>query len=1329
MFARQSGALLPDVDFSNPSESFTRQVTWTSPQPIVPCCPLQEHRRGIVPPLPRSLDEPTLPRFEEGAWPQGSVEPPVVLPQFRSLRPLYLRAQGLDTNGASSSASPSDGGAAPRGLRVGVLIGGGNPGHHNKHPAYPVNVLEGLLEYLCKAAPGSSLIGFQGGPEGLLTNSCREITLEDVFQFRNQSSWQCISYGTCADGEFTPKAREAEARRAASACTNQRLDSLVVVAGCRDLSWAAVMADHFEREQHQTKIVGVPYSKNCNFYVPRLLSVTLGFDSARRMLSEVAGNIFTDALSSKKYWHFIRCGEDALTMEVALRTRCTFSVRKAEARSLKETVRRLEEVIERRYASGHHSGVVLLSRELIESLPEMETLRDELAAILRASSAAGLRPLSRHEVEKKIQQEEALELFRRLPRAVQVSLISDTDSRGMPLLPTDLEAERILGRFVQQNMKAASNTHVFAPRFHNMEFMTYAPLPSAFDCAFGYALGQTAGALVFERRTFYVASCMDMHLPVAEWQPVALPFSALYPASACGREDGSLRIPRTSEVLRKNIEEAYEHFKDIWIGANVFQAQGPMQFGDGADVGPLSERPLVLLADCIGLEELKRIIQPVEELPPAVCISSQPTLMRDVRILANLSALEQRRLRYEPEMPTYLQGQLRAQDVQVFPQACDTVDVLAKSFPHTYGKCNAMRFLPVEQTSANPSLGRVESPTLRRPRRVGIVFASNQAPGFHSVIAGVFDHLSAEKPPAELIGFQGGYEGLIKGFVMKIDAQVIDQYRNLGGQDLLCYSSEGGCLVFKDHLSAVTGTIRKQRLDGLVVVGNMEAQVDAAFITEACAAQRLECSVIGVPVSIDCDFPFVQQSIGYDTVCHTLSAYIGQLGCMAQATGRLWIFVRMTGDAWSHIAVQCTLQAHPNIVLLSGSKLHGQSLPGIVQHVCDLIMQRHEAGHDYGMVLLPLGFVQDITELRLLFTEVMQVQANGSYETGWDSIPTIASKLEHCSAALFDLMPRDVQFEICFGGREREGRHNHLSTISTDRLILRFVEIELQRRKDLGFITQDFFRGACHPMLHHARSALPSNFDCDLAYTLGWGAALLTCIGRTGLLVSASNLNASVQDWVLGALPLTSLLRTYFDEEANDISILPANLQLLRQRGIIRPFSNLPAMRDRCGVYRGPLQFWGEATLDPQTRTTWFMENFPIQDPTSLLQDISSLAAELQSMMATAQAESRLYAVNSILTNALSTLDTYKALDASSRRLAQSLADVAMSSMVWKTNVEEGGPPRRSSSSSLLDSGCGPRQSSASGHAWGIQVSPPDGRGGVGDRALREIAEEKPSYR
>merc|ERR1712151_595162 len=112
------------------------------------------------------------------------------------------------------------------------------------------------------------------------------------------------------------------------------------------------------------------------------------------------------------------------------------------------------------------------------------------------------------------------------------------------------------------------------------------------------------------------------------------------------------------------------------------------------------------------------------------------------------------------------------------------------------------------------------------------------------------------------------------------DKEFVARYRNLAGQEMLCQFGEPHSL--SNHLKDVTDVIRRQNLDGLVVAGDCPHQVDTAFIAEACAEHRLGTRVVGVPISWDCNFPFVQQSVGYHSVCAYLSAYVGNLGTLAK---------------------------------------------------------------------------------------------------------------------------------------------------------------------------------------------------------------------------------------------------------------------------------------------------------------------------------------------------------------------------------------------------------------------------------------------------------------
>ena len=79
-----------------------------------------------------------------------------------------------------------------------------------------------------------------------------------------------------------------------------------------------------------------------------------------------------------------------------------------------------------------------------------------------------------------------------------------------------------------------------------------------------------------------------------------------------------------------------------------------------------------------------------------------------------------------------------------------------------------------------------------------MVFASSQVPGYHPALAGLFDYLSGLSPPAKLIGFFCGYEGLLKDYWAPVTKDMVDQFRNLGGQDLLCQFGDPSTLAFKE---------------------------------------------------------------------------------------------------------------------------------------------------------------------------------------------------------------------------------------------------------------------------------------------------------------------------------------------------------------------------------------------------------------------------------------------------------------------------------------------------------------------------------------------------
>ncbi|KAI3722211.1 hypothetical protein L2E82_33241 [Cichorium intybus] len=98
-----------------------------------------------------------------------------------------------------------------------------------------------------------------------------------------------------------------------------------------------------------------------------------------------------------------------------------------------------------------------------------------------------------------------------------------------------------------------------------------------------------------------------------------------------------------------------------------------------------------------------------------------------------------------------------------------------------------------------------------------------------------------------------------------------------------------------------------------------------------------------------------------------------------------------------------------------------------------------------------------------------------------------------------------------------------VAKIETEKMLIQMVETELEKKKREGRYKRDF-KGQPHFFGYEGRCGLPSKFDSNYCYALGYGAAALIHSGKTGLISSVGNLGAPVEDWTVGGTALTSLM-------------------------------------------------------------------------------------------------------------------------------------------------------------------------------------------------------------
>ncbi|MBP3853500.1 MAG: diphosphate--fructose-6-phosphate 1-phosphotransferase, partial [Erysipelotrichaceae bacterium] len=233
---------------------------------------------------------------------------------------------------------------------VGVILSGGQaPGGHN--------VVSGLYDALKATNSENVLIGFKGGPSGLLEDDYLIFDDEYINQFRNTGGFDIIGSGR------TKLESEDQFEVAAQVCKKHGVTAIVIIGGDDSNTNAAVLAEYFAAHDTGVQVIGCPKTIDGDLKNEDI-ECSFGFDTATKTYSELIGNIERDANSAKKYWHFIKVmGRSAshVALECALETQpniCLVSEEVAEKKmSLAQIADYIADSVATRSANGMNFGV------------------------------------------------------------------------------------------------------------------------------------------------------------------------------------------------------------------------------------------------------------------------------------------------------------------------------------------------------------------------------------------------------------------------------------------------------------------------------------------------------------------------------------------------------------------------------------------------------------------------------------------------------------------------------------------------------------------------------------------------------------------------------------------------------------------------------------------------------------------------------------------------------------------------------------------------------------------------------------------------------------
>lgn len=528
--------------------------------------PLQKARYGYQPKLPAILrqDIKSMEIVTGGATAPASDQD--------AIKALFPHTYGLPT----VSFAEGDTKTTYQAINVGVILSGGQaPGGHN--------VISGLFDALRLANHKSKLIGFLGGPSGILNDKTLEITEEIMDAYRNTGGFDIIGSGR------TKLETEEQFDVCAQVCHKHAISALVIIGGDDSNTNAAVLAEYFLKINAGISVVGCPKTIDGDLK-NEFIEVSFGFDTATKTYSELIGNIMRDANSSKKYWHFIKLmGRSAshIALECALMTQpnaCLVSEEIEQNRtSLAEIVDTLASTIAKRAAKNLNYGIILIPEGVIEFIPEVKSLIAELNTVLaKESDAYGTLTSWEQQyafVSGKLSAESAT-VFTALPLDIQKQLLMDRDPHGNVQV-SRIETEKLLILMVEKRlakMKAeGAYTGSFSAMNHFFGYEGRCAFPSNFDADYCYSLGYNAFLLIANGCSGYISSVTNLTASAIEWKAGGIPITMMMNME---KRHGEMK-PVIKKALVDLAGAPFTYFakrRDTWAVETSFIFPGAIQY-------------------------------------------------------------------------------------------------------------------------------------------------------------------------------------------------------------------------------------------------------------------------------------------------------------------------------------------------------------------------------------------------------------------------------------------------------------------------------------------------------------------------------------------------------------------------------------------------------------------------------------------------------------------------------------------------------------------------------------------------------------------------------
>ena len=476
---------------------------------------------------------------------------------------------------------------------VGVILSGGQaPGGHN--------VICGLYDALKAISPDNVLLGFKGGPSGLIEDDYIEMTDEFIDEYRNTGGFDIIGSGrtkleTVHQFEIVTKVAK-----------KHELTAIVIIGGDDSNTNAAVLAEYMAAHNTGVQVIGCPKTIDGDLKNEDI-EASFGFDTATKTYSELIGNIERDANSAKKYWHFVKVmGRSAshVALECALETQpniCLIGEEVAAKKmSLADIADHIADSVAKRAAKGDNFGVAIIPEGIVEFVPEFSALIAEINELLAGESADEFNKLvdwasKEHFIEDGLSAD-SMKVFALLPEFVQKQLFLERDPHGNVQVSL-IESEKLISALVADNLRKRKQRGTyngkFSPLHHFFGYEGRCAFPSNFDADYCYSLGYNACMLIQYGYTGYLSKVSNLAAPAEEWVAGGMPITKMMNIERRNGEDK----PVIKKALVELNGEPFKFFADNrekWALETCYTYPGAIQYYGPSSVCDITTKTLAL---------------------------------------------------------------------------------------------------------------------------------------------------------------------------------------------------------------------------------------------------------------------------------------------------------------------------------------------------------------------------------------------------------------------------------------------------------------------------------------------------------------------------------------------------------------------------------------------------------------------------------------------------------------------------------------------------------------------------------------------------------------